>query len=489
MKKITKNRLIAITILMFSLLISQSIFAQCNVLFILDDSGSINPTERADMTYSVQKLADEIEANNVNVEIGIVQYSYSRTEFMDPRFYHIESGFVSNPIIQNIVRDTTTNDHLPAAIAEMEADGLFSSGGIYETTGAIFIFTDASRQNSVVSILEQFASGSDPGGICKNYNFCCNSSPNYEEYSDLSSSLGGIPISVYRVKMDGGSAAGMVQGGGIIIAGATDFKMSPAQITAFAQNINIGCIPTDNCAGAIINSTIETSQVTCGSSNVTASVSVSGGTAPYTYVWSNMEFTATVTNLQPGTTYYVSITDANGCRDSLSVNIIQSYPVTTSTTVNNESCNGASDGSATIQVNSGTAPYIYQWSDGQTTQVASGLAPGTYTVVVTDANGCMTDTQVTVESFVNTINLENLTIFELYPNPSDGQFIINVQFSVTETANLSIFSELGQQVYNYTNTQNSFTQNIDISQHAAGTYFVMVSTDKGRAIKKVLLLK
>lgn len=226
--------------------------------------------------------------------------------------------------------------------------------------------------------------------------------------------------------------------------------------------------------------------VSCnGNSDGSVDLIVNGGTAPFTYNWDNGSTTEDLNNLPAGT-YTAQVTDANGCLAIIS--FVVAEPAVLGLIPDSMPSSG-NDGWASVNVTGGLPPFTYQWNDGQTTQVASGLAPGTYNVVVTDANGCMINGQVTVDQFVNTLDLENLTTFDLYPNPSDGQFTIDLQFSVTETVNIAIFSELGQQVYNYTDTQNRFTQMVDISQHASGTYFVSVSTEKGRAVKKVLLVK
>ncbi|WP_242095162.1 HYR domain-containing protein [Aestuariivivens sediminicola] len=137
----------------------------------------------------------------------------------------------------------------------------------------------------------------------------------------------------------------------------------------------------------------------------TATINVSGGTAPYTYLWSNGQSTATATNLVPGT-YNVVATDANGCQISRNVTITQPTDLTLSTEFNEPQCyNGANGGTAKIYPSGGTAPYTYLWSDGQTTQTAINLAVGTYTVTVTDANGCPETASIDVtqplETFAN----------------------------------------------------------------------------------------
>ena len=95
-------------------------------------------------------------------------------------------------------------------------------------------------------------------------------------------------------------------------------------------------------------------------------------------------------------TYTVIATDANGCISTDQVDVTVN-PVTTSTVSSMDAlCNGSSDGSATVTTSGGTAPYTYLWDDGQTTAMAGALTAGSYTVTVTDANGCTETQGVTV---------------------------------------------------------------------------------------------
>ncbi|WP_242155022.1 LamG-like jellyroll fold domain-containing protein [Aestuariivivens sediminis] len=132
-----------------------------------------------------------------------------------------------------------------------------------------------------------------------------------------------------------------------------------------------------------------------GSSNGYAQVNATGGTEPYTYAWSNGQTTQTATNLGAGT-YTVIVTDANGCTDSDSVTITDPPLLTASATSTEPLCYGDSNGTATVTPAGGTSGYTYLWSDGQTTQQASGLAAGSYSVTVTDANNCTATASVTI---------------------------------------------------------------------------------------------
>ena len=139
--------------------------------------------------------------------------------------------------------------------------------------------------------------------------------------------------------------------------------------------------------------------VSCnGGSDGSAIVSVSGGTIPYTYNWSPSGATNdTVLGLSAGTNI-VTVTDASGCTAQDSVIIIEPTVLTATATSIDANC-GNADGTATVTAAGGTTPYTYQWDSlagGQTTATAIGLLAGTYTVTVTDANGCIANASATV---------------------------------------------------------------------------------------------
>ncbi|KAF2507488.1 hypothetical protein E0W72_11460, partial [Flavobacterium arcticum] len=113
----------------------------------------------------------------------------------------------------------------------------------------------------------------------------------------------------------------------------------------------------------LVASGVANNNVSCnGESDGSATASATGGTAPYTYLWSNAATTASITGVVAGT-YGVTITDANGCTDTASVTITEPAALVASGVVDaNISCNGESDGAATVSATGGTAPYIYEWT-------------------------------------------------------------------------------------------------------------------------------
>ncbi|MBN4052138.1 PKD domain-containing protein [Sphingobacteriaceae bacterium AH-315-L07] len=140
-------------------------------------------------------------------------------------------------------------------------------------------------------------------------------------------------------------------------------------------------------AGGGITLTSGKSDASCGQSNGTATVTATGGTPAYTYSWSNGATTQSVSGLAAAT-YYATVTDANGCSQNTSVTLSDINNLSVAMTTSDVTSCGGSDGTATGTPSGGTPSYSYSWSDGQTTQTASNLTKGTYTVTVTDAGGC-----------------------------------------------------------------------------------------------------
>ncbi len=134
----------------------------------------------------------------------------------------------------------------------------------------------------------------------------------------------------------------------------------------------------------------------CGLPNGSATVSGTGGFAPYTWTWSSGQTTAAVTGLSAGT-YTVTIHDINLCTQSVPVTIANNAgPVASISTFTNVGCNGGNTGNATITTTGGALPFTYLWSNGQTTPTATNLIAGIYSVTATDANGCAATANITI---------------------------------------------------------------------------------------------
>ncbi|MEO6039290.1 MAG: PKD domain-containing protein, partial [Saprospiraceae bacterium] len=140
------------------------------------------------------------------------------------------------------------------------------------------------------------------------------------------------------------------------------------------------------------------SSASCGLANGSASVAETGGASPYTYAWSPMGGSGSMAlNLNTGN-YVLSITDQQGCTDTVQVAIMNTPPVQLSiTNVVPVNCFGDATGSATAMVAGGTAPFSYAWSpSGGSAAAATGLTAGNYQVTVTDAKLCTATATVAV---------------------------------------------------------------------------------------------
>lgn len=128
-----------------------------------------------------------------------------------------------------------------------------------------------------------------------------------------------------------------------------------------------------------------------------ATAVTTGGTAPYTYLWSNDSTGPVITGLEEGT-YTVTVTDFGGCT-AVNQNFVffQNEGIWLTDSVAHILCFGDDNGFGHVGPMTGTMPYTYSWSNGDSTQDILNLMPGTYTVTVTDVNGCSNSTSVTVQ--------------------------------------------------------------------------------------------
>ncbi|MBK8346157.1 MAG: T9SS type A sorting domain-containing protein [Saprospiraceae bacterium] len=221
-----------------------------------------------------------------------------------------------------------------------------------------------------------------------------------------------------------------------------------------ATNIQVPIIAGSSPLAVTINNVNGTS---CSNTNDGSATAVAtGGTSPYGYSWTNGVTTPTNNSLSPGVST-VTITDSAGASTSASVTI-SSPTVLQATAFGSVICQGATNGTASSTASGGTGSYSYLWSNNSTTSNISGLLVGTYTVTVTDDNGCIASktTSVTVSPPLNISGIvTNVTCNGL----------LNGGVSTTITG--------GTPTLNYQWSNNSNQANIN--NVPAGTYTVTVS--------------
>ncbi len=154
-----------------------------------------------------------------------------------------------------------------------------------------------------------------------------------------------------------------------------------------------------------LNTTV--TNVLChGNSNGAITLTVSGGIAPYSFDWSNnglLGYTdpQNLTNVPAGS-YVVKVRDNVGATAETYATILQpGAALSLATTVSDVTSPGGSDGAVDLTVTGGTYPYSFLWSNSGTTEDISGVSSGTYTVTVTDGNGCSATTSATVATISN----------------------------------------------------------------------------------------
>ena len=237
--------------------------------------------------------------------------------------------------------------------------------------------------------------------------------------------------------------------------------------TLVVTNTNSGCTASVNVnvtGTATVNvSLTNLVNVSCfGMQNGSATLNVSGGVGPYTYLWSNGMTTASVTGLAAGL-YIASITDAQGCQSVVNVNITQPTQMNATTTTTPASGAGQNNGSASITVTGGTGPYTYQWSNGMTGNNVNGLGQGSYTVTITDASGCSINITVMIGNSAGCSLTLNVSVQKADCNQSNGQ--------ATATAT----NGSGTLTFNWSNGMSG----AHVTGLAVGTYIVTASDNQG----------
>ncbi len=232
---------------------------------------------------------------------------------------------------------------------------------------------------------------------------------------------------------------------------------------------NTGCIGIDSVqitGPTQITSVITTTPTTCNNSNGAATITASGGVAPYSYVWSPGSYVgSSVSNLSAGR-YTVTITDAKGCASTSQAIVDPSSSPSLSFNIKHTTCN-LNNGSIAANVSGGVSPYNYYWSPvGLTTPVLNNLASGNYSLQVTDFKGCTVSSIV----FVNPSTVPVVTGFTTTDSKCYGQPGATVAANVTD--GVLPYS------YRWTNGSDTFTTTA-LQNVKAGKYTLQVTDFNG----------
>lgn len=210
---------------------------------------------------------------------------------------------------------------------------------------------------------------------------------------------------------------------------------------------------------------------------------VAGGTAPYTYGWSNGSSATVLENIAPGG-YGLTITDVDGCTVAEAAVVEQPAPLGAMAEAVGPD-NGTDNGSATVSmVSGGVEPYTYEWqtSPVQTGATATGLSAGMVDVIIRDYNGCEITETVEIASNVGIEDLTaaGISALQAYPNPSRGVFTLDIQLAQVDMMKLAIYDMTGKVLYQFTTDRTlNFKEQIDLGAVAAGVYTLRIETSQG----------
>ncbi|MBK7130860.1 MAG: T9SS type A sorting domain-containing protein [Crocinitomicaceae bacterium] len=290
---------------------------------------------------------------------------------------------------------------------------------------------------------------------------------------------GGTPAYEYSLNAGPYSNSGVFSG------------LSGGTYTVYAQDdhncTTTGVVQIHEPSAIVLNASV--SDVSCaGGDNGVVDLSVTGGVAPYMFTWvldDAIITTEDIFNLTEGT-YNVTVTDANGCVENGSYSVdAPSNPLVVNGAVTNATGSTATDGEIDVTVTGGTAPYTYSWSNGSTSGDLTGLAPGVYTVEITDAAGCSVSNTFTVTFELEVGEGQDGYSISIYPNPASAY--LNIQVTDASVEKITLIDLQGKVVYS-DSTGDAQVQ-IGLDEFSTGIYFVNIHTDKGVTVEKVVITK
>lgn len=253
--------------------------------------------------------------------------------------------------------------------------------------------------------------------------------------------------------------------------------------TVFVTDSLTGCVDTASfnltvecdCMPQVTNST-----ATCpGFCNGTADIQVNGADSSVTYLWCNNETGSSAVNLCEGNCW-VYINDSVSCSGyyNVFINVADTINIT-ETHINYT--DASNPGSIDVSVSGGVPPYIFNWSNSETTEDISNLTPGTYLLSVTDSMGCTQNVTIviTIITSVNNYIIDSNPV--IIPNPNNGQFEIKSDAGFNK---IQIFSMDGKLVLSdsFSPLKNYFVNENKIEN---GVYFVKIYFGEQVIIKKI----
>lgn len=245
---------------------------------------------------------------------------------------------------------------------------------------------------------------------------------------------------------------------------------------------------------ASLNATVKRYQpISCyGSCDGILKVEIINGVPPYSFLWSNGKTTRKNSHLCAGF-YSVTVSDASGCTavQINNVELKEKGKLSLRQIKTEITAPGANDGAVSRDTLSGSrGPYTFLWNDGYAFGNRTNIAPGHYTITITDANGC---TAVVNKKWKDPVlrygtELVNYSL-DVYPNPSEAAFNVEIDAQVAEHYLINVVDLQGRIVstQNYNLTAGLHHFSFDLSDHPKGIYMLSISTLDSKSIQKLIL--
>ena len=386
-----------------------------------ESTGSItaNPTGSPNLPY-VYTWSANANTGDAQTATGLVADTYAVT-ITDAAGCSTTAQYVINEPTELLIGATVDNDILCNGGDNGQAS-VNASGGTPDAAGNYNYQWSASANNQNTATATDLPAGTHSVTVTDDNGCTISAEIEIIEPPVLNLIIGSNEVSC--TNGNDGFVTATPQGGTPDAAGNYDYEWSPnaaGQTTATAFNLSIGtytvtvtdangCTITgeatiDEPTELLVNTIIDNNVSCNGGNDGQATANASGGTldqfdpnADYNYQWSasaGNQTTAVATNLPEGT-HTISVTDFKGCLTTAELTISEPTPVVADITIdNNVNCNGGNDAQATATPSGGTPDafgnYTYQWdanASSQNSPTAIGLSAGTYTITITDANGC-----------------------------------------------------------------------------------------------------
>ncbi len=367
-------------------------------------------------------------------------------------------------------------------IYDSYGDGMsYGTPGYYEITdvGSNVIFTGANFGSSDISPFES---------VCASFGTITLSSidPNCGSFDGSASCTVSGTSGPYTYQWSNGQTTSTATN---LAAGAYSVTVTNALTCSEAKSIIL------NNVGAATLSSFAPQNACWNIADGIINLTVTGGTSPFTYTWSNGATTSNLTGLSTGT-YTVTVTDVGGCISLNTTEVTAPSAIAVLTTVNDE--NFGNDGSIYLSTSGGVGTYTYSWTGPNaytaSTEDITGLAGGSYLVTIADGFGCILTQSFTVTpGQVGISSIEEAPVdMTVFPNPFSESTTVQFTLRKAEKVSIGVYNLAGQEIHRVDEgilNEGKHQLTVNGSELVPAVYFVILTIGKQSQLRKIIHTK